>query len=277
MHKGQPTLRIPILIALPFLVALIVTAITQYIVFIPVKSGSAMPWLAAAGFVLGIPLAVKFRGRRREGIGLGAAIMIGFLLVPYSAFMFGQMHIFMKDDDIPAGLRALEVRVTMGRITWTERSAGEVTVFQGPVTLYLHPGEQRVHLGAMSIPAGTYIRGSVYIASFEVDLERDLALAGFSPDFYEEEFQNMQSHWFGDEVVARPTNWSREGAIVRVTFYPGPKTDTMTMGEGFYYPGFGGPDITLDIVLREDGRPRGVTVILDLPPGVSMPPLEVHV
>lgn len=230
----------PVVIVLPFLVALIVTVITQYAVFIPAKSSSAMPWLAALGLIFGVPLAIKFRAHKLRGIGLGAAIMTGFLLVPYFAFFFGQIHIFIQDDAMPAHMKVVEVRTTISRITWIEKNAGETTVFQGPVTLHLHPGEQRVHLGTMNIPAGTYIGGVVYIGGVEVDIETDLALAGVPPDAYEEEYQDMQRR-FGDNA----TNWSREGAIVKHTWNPGPL--------------------------------KGITVIYDLPPGISMPTIEVHV
>lgn len=78
-----------VVIALPILVVLMVTAITQYVVFVPTKSSSAISWLAALGLIFGVPLAIKFRARKLRGIGLGAAIMIGFLLVPYFAFSLG--------------------------------------------------------------------------------------------------------------------------------------------------------------------------------------------
>lgn len=117
---------------------------------------------------------------------------------------------------MPAHMRVVEVRTTISRITWIEKNAGEITVFQGPVTLHLHPGEQMVHLGAMNIPAGTYIGGVIYVGNVEVDIETDLALAGVPPDAYEEEYQNTQQR-LGEGA----TNWSREVAIVKHTWNPG--------------------------------------------------------
>lgn len=51
----------------------------------------------------------------------------------------------------------------------------------------------------------------------------------------------------------------------------------MMMGDGLKYLGFEGPDITLDIILDEDGRPSSIRVLFDAPPGVSIPPIEVDV
>lgn len=108
------------------------------------------------------PMLIDISERRwfkPRGIGLGVAITIGFLIVPYFAFCLSPIHVFAQDDT-PEHLKVLEVRATIDRIVWTEKTAGERTVFQGPVTLYLHPGEQRVYLGTMNIPAGTYTKES---------------------------------------------------------------------------------------------------------------------
>ena len=230
-----------------------------------------MPLLAAIGLIVGVPLAIKFRAYKIRGIGLGVAVVIGFLLLPYFAFCLGPVHIFAQDN-APEYLRVLEVRPTIDRIVWTEKTEGERTVFQGPVTLYLHPGEQRVYFGTMNIPAGTYISGVIYISRVVVDIEENLSLAGVHPNSYEEEYQRMQQR-FGDAA----TNWSREGAIVRYTWDSGPETSAMSLGE-FPYPGFGGPDITLDFVLGEhDGKPESITVIFEMPSGIPEPDIEIHV
>jgi len=104
-----------------------------------------------------------------------------------------------------------------------------------------------------------------------VDVELDLALIDVPVNEYEEAYHRQQS-WYGDNA----TNWSMEGSIIKYTVKVGPSTNNMSMGDDFSYLGFGGPDITLDIVLGEDGRPTSIKVIYDMPPGIPMPSMEVH-
>lgn len=191
-----------VIIITPFLIASIATIITQYVMCVPVKDGSTMLWLGVIGTALGFPLAIIFRSNKLRGIGLGIAVIIGFLIIPYFAFAFGQIHIFMKDDALPDHMEVLECRPTLDRIVWIEKTQGETIVLQGPITLLLHPGEQRVHLGTMTIPSGLYVNGTVYISGVEVDIKEDLSLAGVPPERYEEEYQ-LRQQWIGEET----TNW----------------------------------------------------------------------
>jgi hypothetical protein len=270
LFEPRPVRRL-VIIAVPIIIIVFLTIFTQYIMFFPVKSSSAMPWLLLIGLIIGVPLGYKFRLKKRRGIALAAVVVIGFMLVPYTAFMFGQIHVFMVDDDMPSYMQVIEVRPTTDRIVWVEKDAGDVIVYQGPKTLYLHPGENRVYFGTMNIPAGTYTSGINYMSNIEVDIEVDLVAAGVSAENYSQRYQEIQQ-WEGEQA----TNWNINGAIVTYTYNTGPKEDHISWGGEFSYPGFGGPDITLDIVLGSDGRPISVTPIFDTPPGISMESDEVH-
>ena len=136
----------PFIIVTPLLVALIVALVCQYVVILPVKGISAVPYLILTGLIIGVPLTYKFRARKFRGIGLGAAVVIGFFLVPYFAFFFGRINIYMTDALAP-GVKLVELRPTIGRVALIDNAGSEVTVLPGPITLYLYPGGQRVYLG----------------------------------------------------------------------------------------------------------------------------------
>jgi hypothetical protein len=259
------------IVVIPFIIMFLLMFITQYVVYFPVKSGSSMIWLLIIGIIIGIPLGYKFRLKKKRGIALATVIVIGFLLVPYSAFMFGQMHILMRDEAMPEHWRVIEVRPTTDRIVWIAEGGGEVTVFQGPKTLYLHPGENQVHFGTMNAPAGKYIRGVNYISNVAVDIEVDLSKTDISPDNYTEEFQMMQQWEEG------ATNWQLNGAIITFTINTGPKEESMSWSaEGMDYLGVGGPDVILDIIIGNDGRPTKVEPIFEAPPGIPIEPPDEH-
>jgi hypothetical protein len=247
------------------------TVFTQYVVFFPVKGASSMSYLVVFGCLAAIPLVFVFRSSKIRGLSLGFAVLVGFLLLPYFAFCLGPIHLLALDDP-PEAITVIEVRPTIESIVWTTNWGEEFRVFDGPVTLYLHPGEQRVYFGTMNIPAGSCADGVIHISNVVVDMEEDLSLGGPHSDSYEVRYQEMQ-RWFGNNA----TNWSRDDNIVRYTWSSGPKISTMELG-GFSYPGIGGPDITLDFVMGDhDGKPESVTVIFEMPPGIPQPDFEVQV
>ena len=118
-----------VIIIIPIAIILLLTAITQYVVFFSVKPGTSMLWLALIGLVIGVILGFKFRLNKPRAVALAVAVVVGFVLVPYSSFAFGQIHVFMKDDDVPDNVRAIEVRVTLDKIVWNEKNSGGIHSF----------------------------------------------------------------------------------------------------------------------------------------------------
>ena len=86
-----------------------------------------------------------------------------------------------------------------------------------------------------------------------------------------ENYQTVFEWVRGERELEDATGWTLSGSIVSFTYNLGPRIDDIYFGGPVDYPGFGGPDITVDIVLDEYGRPQGVTVIVDVPPGFPTP------
>jgi hypothetical protein len=260
-----------IIAIIPFAIIFLIVFISQYVFYLPVKSGTSMIWLLIIGLIVGIPLGYKFRLKKKRGIALAAVIVIGFLLVPYAAFILGQMHILMKDDAMPEHWTVIEVRSTTEKIVWINDAGEEVIAYQGPKTMYLHPGENQIHFGAMSAPAGRYVREINYISNVAVDIEIDLSKTDLSPDNYTEEFEFLKQN------EDRGSNWQLNGAIISFTINTGSMQEERDWGEdGMEYPGAGGPDIIIDIVIGRDGYPTEFEVTFDAPPGVSIEEPEEH-
>ena len=110
------------------------------------------------------------------------------------------------------------------------------------------------------------------MSNVAVDIEADLSKTDIPSDNYAEEFQMMQEY-MEDEA----TNWQLNGAIITFTINTGAKEESMHWGsEGMDYPGFGGPDVILDTIIGEDGRPTKVEPIFEASPGISIEPPEEH-
>ncbi len=147
------TIPRPIIFLMPLLIGLIVALFAQYVVVLGVKGSSALPWLILAGFIIGIPLAYKFRARKIRAISLVAAIVIGFFLVPYFSFFLGKMHLFAVDR-MPEGFTVKEMRITMEKVAFVKSDNTEVTAWSG-TSFTLRPGVTRGYRGTLDSPAGT--------------------------------------------------------------------------------------------------------------------------
>jgi hypothetical protein len=259
------------IVIIPFIIVFLLMALTQYLVYFPVKNGTSMIWLLIIGLIVGIPLGYKFRLKKKRGVTLAIVVVIGFLLVPYASFIFGQMHILMKDEAMPEHWTVIEIRSTTDKIVWVNENDEEVIVFQGPKTIALHPGENEIHFGSINAPAGTYFSGKEYMSNIEVDMQIDLSQTDLPPENYSDEFEMMQQY------ETQGTNWQLNGAIISFTIQVGSKEATMSWGsDGMYYPGMGGPDMILDIIIGSDGRPEKVEPKFDAPPGISIELPEEH-
>ena len=183
------------IVLIPFLIGFVGMVTSQYLFYLPVKSVRATAFLAFIGFIFAIIIAYRFREDKKNSYSLAAAVLVGFLLIPYLSFGLGRVHVLAKDGP-PDYIRVIEVRPTIDSVIWVEKTQGGKVVFKGPKTLYLHPGEQRVYLGTFNIPAGTYTSGEVRISSVLTDIEEDLSKAGVDPENYEEE-RTIEKGLFG--------------------------------------------------------------------------------
>ena len=260
--------------------------LTEYILKIGVLGTGNLKYFAIIGLTAAV---ITFLISRKKA--LTVAVFIGCILIPYAAFMVGQIDFYMVDDNLAQGITVVEVRPTMNKIVFGTPDKGDVIVWGGPQTLALHPGENRVKLGRFDMPAGTYKGGSVSIGDIQVDIRADLAamtdpIRGQSIDaaHYEEAFNNIKARMTGSVggFNIKLINSSLAGAIGTFTISVGSMTQQLPIPE-IKYPGMGGPDITLDIVLDEMGKPdpSKIRAIVDMPPGVGgafpqVPGVEFH-
>ena len=185
----------------------------------------------------------------------------------------------MVDDNLAQGITVVEVRPTMDKITFGTTDKGDVSVWSGPQTLVLHPGANRVKLGRFDMPAGNYKGGTVYIGDIQVDIKADLSVMKdptggqtIPPDQYSQAFNNIKSGMTGSVggFNIKLLNSSLSGPIGTFMISVGQMTQQIPIPQ-ISYPGMGGPDITLDIVLDETGKPdpSKIKAIVDMPPGVG--------
>lgn len=274
----------PIIFLIPLLIGLLVAVFCQYVVVLGVKGSSAVPYLILAGLIIGVPLAYKFRARKIRAIGLCAAIVIGFFLVPYFSFFLGKMHLFAVDQ-MPEGFTVKEMRITMEKIAFVKSDNTEVTAWSG-TSFILRPGVTRVYLGTFDIPAGTYIGRRIYMRNVDIDVETDISklkdpVTGESPpadnyqaayDGFKADFENETGHFKTKFPNGSADNWTAlDGSKFTFTMSTGAFPQPEFEPEQMDYPGFGGPDITLDFTLSPDGTVT-VTPIIDMPPGFPSPP-----
>ena len=260
--------------------------LAEYVLKIGVLGTSNLKYFAIIGLVAA---AIIFLISRKKV--LAGAVFIGCILIPYAAFIVGQIDFYMVDDNLAQGITVIEVRPTMNKIVFGTPDKGDVVVWGGPQTLALHPGENRVKLGRFDMPAGTYKGGLVSIGDIQVDIRADLAamtdpVGGQSIDaaHYEEAFNNIKARMTGSVggFNIKLINSSLAGAIGTFTISVGSMTQPLPIPE-INYPGMGGPDITLDITLDEMGKPdpSKIRAIVDMPPGVAgafpqVPGVEFH-
>ncbi|MFH1162009.1 MAG: hypothetical protein V1696_01905 [Candidatus Jorgensenbacteria bacterium] len=248
--------------------------LTEYVLKIGVLGTGNLKYFAIVGVVAA---AIVFLASRRKA--LAGAAFVGCILVPYAAFLVGQIDFYMVDDNLAQGITVVEVRPTMDKIVFGTPDKGDVTVWGGPQTLVLHPGGNRVKLGRFNMPAGTYQGGSVSIGDIQVDIRADLAVMtnpvggqSITPEYYEEAFNGIKARMTGSVggFNISLVNSSRDGAVGTFTISVGSMTQQIPIPE-IKYPGMGGPDITLDITLDEMGKPdpSKIRAIVDMPPGVS--------
>ncbi len=275
--------RALIIIGIPPVVGILGALLTEYVFKIGVLGGSNLKYFLIAGIIAAVPVFIISKRLGASTIvakmSFAVSTVLGFLLIPYAAFLFGQIDIYMVDDNLIEGMSVTEVRPTMDKIVFGTSDGGEVTVWSGPQTLLLYPGKNRVKLGRFTMPAGTYRGGAVYIGDIEVDIQADFAtmkdpVSGQSipPDYYDKVFEQVRSNMIGNVggFNINIVNSSLSGNLGTFTINVGTMTQPLPIPE-FTYPGIGGPDITVDITLDEMGRPdpSGIKTIVDMPPGVS--------
>lgn len=263
-----------ITIGIPFIVAILGALVTEYVLKIGVLGSGNFKYFLISGLIAAILAFVIFRK-----ISMAIATFVGFLLIPYAAFAIGQIDFYMVDDNLAEGITVIEVRPTMDKITFGTSDKGDVAVWEGPQTLKLHPGENRVKLGRFNMPAGTYKGGAVYIGDIQVDIQADLAVmkdpvggAAIPPERYAETFDMIRARMSGNVAGfnIKIIDASLSGSAGKFTISVGSMTQQLPIPE-IKYPGMGGPDVTLDITLDEMGRPdpSKIKPIIDMPPGVG--------
>ena len=248
--------------------------VTEYILKIGTLGSSNFKYFLIAGIIGAIIVYLI-----SKKIGYCITTVIGFLLIPYFVFAVGQIDFYMIDANLAQGITVIEVRPTMEKINFGTPDKGDVSVWGGPMTLKLHPGDNRVKLGRFDMPAGTYIGGSVEISDIQVDITADLTVMSdpisgqtIPADRYEEAFSNIKNRMTGSvggfdiTLVDSALNGSQGTFTISV----GKMTQELPIPQ-IEYPGMGGPDITLDITLDEMGRPdpAKIKAIVDMPPGVG--------
>jgi uncharacterized membrane protein YeaQ/YmgE (transglycosylase-associated protein family) len=263
-----------ITIAIPPVLGILGALFTEYALKIGVLGTANLKYFLIAGFIGAI---IAFVIARK--LSFTVATIIGFVLIPYFAFLVGQIDFYMVDANLAEGITVIEVRPTMDKIAFGTPDKGEVAVWTGPQTLKLHPGENRAKLGRFDMPAGTYQGGTVSISDIQVDIQADLAAMKnptdgqtIPEDQYAAVFEQIQSRMTGSVggFNISLTNSSLMGNIGKFTISVGKMTQTLPIPE-IKYPGLGGPDITLDITLDEMGKPdpSKIKAIVDMPPGVG--------
>lgn len=263
-----------IIISIPPIIGILGALFTEYILQIGVLGSSKFVYFLAAGILVGILVFLIFK----KAVFAGSAV-IGVLFIPYFAFILGQIDIYMVDDNLAEGMTVVEVRPTMDKIVFGTSDKGEIAVWNGPQTLKLYPGENRVRLGRFDMPAGTYRGGTAYIGDVQVDIQADLSVMKnpsdgqpIPPDYYMEVFEMVKSQMAGNVAGFNISmvKASLSENMGNYTISVGEMTIPLPIPE-INYPGIGGPDVTLDIVLDEMGRPdpSKIKTIIEMPPGVG--------
>lgn len=263
-----------IAISIPPVIGILGAVISEYVLKIGVLGSANLKYFLIAGAIGAVAVFVISRK-----IKYAVPVFVGFILIPYFVFIIGRIDFYMVDDNLAVGITVVEVRPTMDKITFGTVDKGEVVVWQGPQTLALHPGANRVKLGRFNMPAGTYKGGEVSIGDIQVDIQADLskmsdpASGGSIPvERYEEAFNNIKARMTGGigGFNISLLNSSLSGSMGSFTISVGKMTQQLPIPE-IKYPGIGGPDITLDITLDEMGKPdpSKIKAIIDMPPGVG--------
>ncbi len=266
--------KILIIIGIPPVIAILGALFTEYVLRIGSLGTANFKYFLMAGAVGAITAFVISRK-----VKFAVPAFLGFLLIPYFVFIVGRIDFYMVDDNLAQGITVIEVRPTMESIIFGTPDKGDVPVWQGPKTLILHPGDNRVKLGRFDMQAGTYQGGTVDISDIQVDIQADLAVmknptdgATIPEDKYAEVFDQIKARMTGGvggfNIVL--VNSSFSGSIGSFTISVGKMVQNLPIPE-IKYPGMGGPDITLDITLDEMGRPdpSKIKAIVDMPPGVG--------
>lgn len=263
-----------IAIAIPLAIGISGALLAEYILQIGVLGTANLFYFLAAGMTAAVLVFALFRKKVLAG-----AAFIGFLFIPYFAFLLGQIDIYMVDDNLIQGMRVVEVRPVMDKITFGTPDRGEIAVWSGPQTLKLHPGENRLRLGRFNLVQGVYQGGTVYISDIQVDIQADLSIMkdpvsgqSIPADYYASAFETIKLQMVGNVggFNIRLDNALLSGGIGSFTINVGQMILPIVIPQ-INYPGVGGPDVTVDIVLDEMGRPdpSKIKTIIDMPPGFS--------
>jgi hypothetical protein len=262
-----------IIISIPPVVAILGALLTEYVLKIGVLGTANFKYFLITAVIVAV---LVFIVSRKMAFAIPAAI--GVVLIPYFVFLIGQIDFYMVDDNLAEGITVIEVRPTMDNIIFGSEK-GDVSVWKGPQTLKLHPGQNRVKLGRFDMPAGTYKGGRVIIGDIQVDIKADLTVMKnptngqtIPEDQYQTVFDQIKSRMSGrvGGFDIKIIDSALTGSVGNFTISVGSMTQQIPIPE-IKYPGMGGPDITLDITLDEMGKPdpSKIKAIVDMPPGIG--------
>ncbi|HLC57045.1 MAG TPA: hypothetical protein VJH95_00580 [Candidatus Nanoarchaeia archaeon] len=222
--------------------------------------------------------------------GLGIAIVIGLIMLPYMQLVVGNIDIYAVDPpEFRESVTAREIRLQMGEFFMTNDKGEEISVMKTGETK-LYPGGNKVHVGTLTMPAGNYGKGKMGKGSVEVDIEIDLekeigiqmaSMGAAVPESSKESVNKMISEqvnsMFNEETLkgfapamVEFKNIQNDGKKASFTVMINLPEIEIPFPRSIPYPtGTGGPDLTLDIVLNEMGFPSTIKPLVLLPPGIQ--------
>jgi DNA-binding transcriptional ArsR family regulator len=238
---------------------------TEYVFHLPMlllPMVSDLAYFVCVGIaVLGIASLYLKKVPRR---GIYVSVIVGLLVLPYAQFVFGHMDFFVKDEAMIKGVRAEEVRFAL-TVEMHDVDTGEWVTAIDSALMTLYPGENYVYLDSVNLPAGKYDQSRA-TTDCEVDIVVDLNIA--RPELAEADVDDaaIQERISTDlkKVGAELKNYRREGLML---YYTIALTKVEVQPEKIDYPGYGGPDIYLHIILDELGRPTSIEKTVKMPPG----------
>lgn len=239
--------------------------LTEYVFHFPMllfPMVSDFAYFTFVGFsMLGI-IALFLKKVPNSGIYVG--IIFGLLVLPYGQFAFGHMDFFVKDDNLAKGIRAEEVRFDL-TVEMHDVNSGEWVIAIDSALMTLYPGENYVYLDSVNLPAGRYdmSRSTTYA---EVDIVVDFNV--FKPEILERGIDDDAIHAQISSdlgrIGAELKNYRRDDMML---YYTIALTKIEEQPEVIDYPGIGGPDIYIHVILDELGRPTTIEKTMKMPPG----------
>lgn len=235
--------------------------VTEYVFHIAILTGLA--YYALVGGAFFVIIGLLWKGVPRRSIWF--PLIVGILVLPYAQFVFGFFDVFVKDDAMVEGMRAEEVRFDL-TVELHDENTSEWVVALDSVQMTLYPGENFVHLGSLNIPGGKYDKSRA-TNEIEVDIVFDLGVArGLTEDKIDDKQMMAQLESDLRESGLELKNYRRNGVIL---YYTMALTTVEEQEEEIDYPGRGGPDLYISIILDESGRPTKIEKEEKAPPGLG--------